>query len=210
MRELVYYIAVSLDGFIAGPDGQFDAFPMGGEDQRSLLELIARRFPDTIPTDMAGILESMGASQDDGSFSTVLMGWNTYRVDGADSMPSPYRHLEQIVFSRSHSATEKNLRTTSGDPVTAVRELKKLDGGDIWLCGGGELAGALVEEIDRLVLKRNPLVFGDGIPLFGRHGYAPRTFHLVESQPVSTGVVLEEYIRADGRIGRNDETRRSK
>ncbi|HIW90143.1 MAG TPA: dihydrofolate reductase family protein [Candidatus Corynebacterium avicola] len=193
MRELVYYIAVSLDGFIAGPDGQFDAFPMGDDDE--LFRWIAGRYPDAIPTDMAGGLEPMGTTQADGPFSTVLMGWNTYRVDGEDSMPSPYRHLEQIVFSRSRSATEENLRTTSEDPVAVVRDLKEQDGGDIWLCGGGDLAGALVGEIDRLVLKRNPLMFGDGIPLFGRHGYAPRSFRQIGVHPVETGVIVEEYVR---------------
>ena len=194
MRELVYYVAVSLDGFIAGPDGQFDAFPMGDQDE--MFQWVAGRYPDTIPTDMAGILEPMGIGQDEGPFSTVLMGWNTCRVDGEDSMPSPYRHLEQIVFSRSRSAAEENLCPTSEDPVAFVRELKEQDGGDIWLCGGGELAGAPVGEIDRLVLKRNPVLFGEGVPLFGRHGYAPRSFRLVEAHPVATGVVIEEYVRA--------------
>ncbi|MGO1948084.1 MAG: dihydrofolate reductase family protein [Mycobacteriaceae bacterium] len=188
MRELVYYVAVSLDGFIAGPDGQFDAFPVdeGGE----FVQRITQRFPDAIPTDIA---DRLGIDQSGGRFSTVLMGWNTYRVDGDNSMASPYRHLEQIVFSRSHRAEENNLRTTGEDPVEVVRELKRQDGGDIWLCGGGLLAGALSGEIDRLVLKRNPLVFGAGIPLFAGRGYEALPFDLVEARPFGSGVVVEEY-----------------
>jgi dihydrofolate reductase len=46
-----------------------------------------------------------------------------------------------------------------------VRELKRRPGQDLWRCGGAQLAGALLPEIDELVLKVNPLLAGDGIRL---------------------------------------------
>ncbi|MBO9627579.1 MAG: dihydrofolate reductase [Microbacterium sp.] len=188
MRELVYYVAVSLDGYIAGPDGQFDALLSEGDHMAAINE----RFGDTVPTDIA---DALGVSRDGGMFDTVLMGWNTYAVGLPFGVTSPYRHLRQIVFSRSHEAAGENLEVTASDPVETVRALKEQDGGAIWLCGGGELAAAIADEIDRLVLKRNPLLFGTGIPLFGRRPYAPRRFSEVGTTAFGSGVVLSEYVR---------------
>ncbi len=49
----------------------------------------------------------------------------------------------------------------------------------MWLCGGSTLAGELQAEIDELVVKINPVVAGDGLPLFA-HPLEPRTLQLVE------------------------------
>lgn len=188
MRELVYYVAVSLDGFIAGPDGEFDAFLAEGDHR----DVINERFGQTIPTDMA---LAQGVPQDQGLFQTVLMGWNTYAVGLPYGVTSPYRHLEQIVFSATNAVDEQSLRVTSDDPVTVVRELKRQDGGAIWLCGGGALAATLVDEIDRLVLKRNPVVLGSGVALFGDRGYRPTVFRHLETTAFQSGVVFSEYVR---------------
>lgn len=185
MRELVYYAAVSLDGYIAGPGGEFDAFLIEGDHMDGINE----RFADTIPTDFA---ESLGISQTQMMFDTVLMGWNTYQVGG---MASPYRHLRQIVFSRSQTAEGESLEVTAEDPVSVVQRLKEEQGASIWLCGGGALAATLENEIDRLVLKRQPLLFGDGIPLFERTPYAPKVFDEVATTVFDSGVVFSEYTR---------------
>lgn len=186
MRELVYYVAVTLDGFIAGPQGEFDAFLVEGDH----MEGINGRFADTVPTDFA---HALGIEQTGSTFDTVLMGWNTYAVGGT---PSPYRHLDQIVFSHTRSADAENLRVTGDDPVAVVRALKAQDGASIWLCGGGALAATLADEIDRLILKRQPLLFGSGIPLFGERPYEPRGFDLVESTAYRSGVVVSEFTRS--------------
>lgn len=190
MRELVYYVAVSLDGYIAGPKGEFDAFPIEGDHMAALID----RFPDTVPTAFA---DDAGIDQPAGRFSTVLMGWNTYAVGLEGGVHSPYRHLEQIVFSRSHHAPAdaENLRVTAEDPLTTVQELRGQPGGDIWLCGGGLLASHLLSEIDRLILKRNPVVFGTGIPLFARTDYAPEPFTLLDTTTYASGVVVTELIK---------------
>lgn len=185
MRDLVYYAAVTLDGFIAGPNGEFDAFPVVGDH----VDEINRRFADTIPTDFA---ESLGIPQGNSMFDTVLMGWNTYAVGG---MASPYRHLRQIVFSRTRTAAGENLEVTEGDPIEVVRRLKSEEGAAIWLCGGGRLAASLAPEIDRLVLKRYPLLFGEGIPLFGTRPYHPAQFEEVSTTVFGSGVVFSEYAR---------------
>src|SRR5690606_31179339 len=98
MRELTYYVAVTLDGYIAGPRGEYDAFLTDGDHMAA----IAERFADTFPTAVAGAL---GIEQRRSEFDTVLMGWNTYAV-GLQHSTSPYGHLRQFVFSRSHTVQE--------------------------------------------------------------------------------------------------------
>lgn len=79
--------------------------------------------------------------------------------------------------------------------MATVRELKRAEGLDIWLCGGGQLAGHLAAEIDRLVLKRYPLTFGTGIGMFGTRALAPTPFTLEDVRAYGSGVVIEEYRR---------------
>lgn len=189
MRELTYYIAVSLDGRIAAPDGAFDAFPVEGDH----IDMIFREYRDTLP----GVgLEMIGAEADNARFDTILMGWDTYAIGG---LPDPYPHLRQYVFTREHLDAEvpSHITVTDDDPVDVVRRLKAEEtGSGIYLCGGGVLAGALVDEIDRLVLKVNPVVLGDGIPLFAGGGYDPHGFELTAATPYASGVVVTEYARA--------------
>ncbi|WP_024819451.1 dihydrofolate reductase family protein [Arthrobacter sp. 31Y] len=192
MRELVYYVAVSLDGYIAGPEGQFDAFPVEGDHMAAQIQ----RFPDAIPTVIA---DAMGIERT-GTFDAVVMGWNTYAVGLPAGMTSPYQHLEQVVFSRTRSEADipgdhPNLTVTDEDPVDVVRRLKSQPGKSIWLCGGGQMATQLAGEIDRLVLKRSPLLFGNGIPLFAPGAYQPSAFAEVSTTAFSSGVVISEYVR---------------
>lgn len=187
MRELVYYVAVSLDGYIAAPDGSFDAFPVEGDHMTHLLT----EYADAIPTDIAA---QLGVAQSSSRFGTVLMGANTYAA-GLPHMPSPYRHLEQIVFSHRPHEEAENLRIVDGDPAGLVRELKTREGADIWLCGGGRLAAQLLGEIDRLILKRNPVVFGSGIPLFATGSYDPIRFERIGGLDFESGVSIAEYVR---------------
>ncbi|WP_026005422.1 dihydrofolate reductase family protein [Arthrobacter sp. M2012083] len=193
MRELVYYVAVSLDGYIAGPGGEFDAFPVEGDHMAAQNQ----RFPDAIPTVIA---DAMGIQRNGTMFDTVVMGWNTYAVGLPAGMTSPYQHLEQIVFSRTRTEADipgehPNLTLTDEGPVDVVRRLKSKPGKAIWLCGGGQLATQLAGEIDRLVLKRSPLLFGDGIPLFAPGAYQPSAFSEVSTTAFGSGVVISEYVR---------------
>lgn len=192
MRELTYYVAVSLDGYIAGPNGEFDTFLAEGDH----MEPIWARYRGTAPTRLA---EAAGLSVADGPFDTVLMGWNTYAVGLPDDhLPNPYEHLRQFVFSRTHEAPagSESVRFTDSDPAETVRALKQQDGKGIWLCGGGALAAALSDEIDRLALKINPVMLGGGVPLFRARDYAPRRLERIHTQAFESGVTFAEYVRA--------------
>ncbi|WP_336723749.1 dihydrofolate reductase family protein [Cellulosimicrobium cellulans] len=192
MRELTYYVAVSLDGYIAGPDGEFDAFLAEGDH----MQPIWARYGGTAPTDLAA---AAGLPIADSPFDTVLMGWNTYAVGLPDHhLTNPYRHLRQVVFTRSHEAPSgsEGVEFTGSDPAETVRALKREDGKGIWLCGGGALAAVLVDEIDRLALKVNPVMLGAGIPLFGERTYAPLSWRSTSTQTFRSGVTFAEYERA--------------
>jgi dihydrofolate reductase len=190
MRELTYFVATSLDGRIADPDGDFSAFPVEGDH----IEMLKRDYPDTLP---AVVLDALGLSANGLRFDTTLMGWNTYAA-GFELTRDPYPHTRQFVFSRTRSQDDvpSGITLTGDDPVEVVRRLKKEEGTGIWLCGGGALAAALVDEIDRLVLKINPILLLQGTPLFAGGSNQPLQFRLVASTPYESGVTVNEYVRS--------------
>lgn len=190
MRTLTYYVAVSLDGYIDGPGGDVTRFPVEGDH----IEMICRDYPDTLP-DVA--LQALGLTATGERFDTTLMGWRTYAAGFAHTR-DPYPHTHQVVFSRTHAPTEvpDGITLTGDDPVAVVRRLKAEPGTGIWLCGGGVLAGRLAGEIDRLVLKVNPVVLGGGTPLFVDPVAAP-SCRLERSTPYGSGVVVSEYAVSD-------------
>jgi dihydrofolate reductase len=190
LRELVYYVAVSIDGYIADPMGAFDAFLIEGDHA----SVVFGEYADALPTHAHAAL---GTEPPKTRFDTVIMGWNTLTPALDVGIDSPYPHLQQIVASR-HPRQHDPAITLTDDPLATIRTRKQEDGLDIWLCGGGELAGTLLPEIDRLVLKRNPFIFGSGISLFGNVRYEPRTFTLTDARSFKSGVVIEEYISLAG------------
>ncbi|MFC9064354.1 dihydrofolate reductase family protein [Streptomyces harbinensis] len=190
MRSLTYYVAVTLDGFIAAPDGGFGFFPI----EPDVTEALLPEYPEAVPVQgrKALGLEDVPNRR----FDTVLMGWGTYLPALGEGITSPYPHLEQYVFSRTRTGTDPSVRVTAEDPVTVVRELKRRESDlGIWLCGGGKLAAALRPEIDELVIKRNPIVLGSGIPLFDGP-FEPFRFTPVATRAFDSGVSVTRYTRA--------------
>lgn len=190
MRELVYYVAVSIDGYIADPTGGFDAFLVEGDHASVLFG----EYADALP---AHAHAALGIEPPKTRFDTVIMGWNTLTPALDIGITSPYPHLRQIVASCHPRDVDPAIILTD-DPLATVRGLKREDGLDVWLCGGGELAGTLLPEIDRLVIKRNPVVFGSGISMFGGAPYEPSAFALTETRSFESGVVIEEYVASGG------------
>lgn len=176
MRALIYYVATSLDGFIADPDGGFDRFPMGDH-----VEAFFARLP---------------------SFGAVLMGRATYAVGLEQGVTSPYAMIpRQVVYSSSMAASpDPAVELVRGDAVAHVAALKAEDGAPIWLCGGARLAGSLARAglIDELWLKQSPLLLGAGIPLFAG-GLQPAALRLLDSRRFDSGVLESRYsVTADG------------
>ncbi|GAA3076357.1 dihydrofolate reductase family protein [Streptosporangium carneum] len=186
MRKLVYYVGSSIDGFIAGPDGSVDFFPMGDD----ILEHILAEYADAVPTH---VRKAIGIDPPTTRFDTVVMGRATYDPALREGITSPYGHLRQYVVSGSVTeAPDPAVRIVSGDPVAAVRELKRQDGKGIWLAGGARLAGTLLPEIDELIVKVYPVIVGSGIPLFAG-GFAPTQFELADSRVFGSGAAVMTY-----------------
>jgi dihydrofolate reductase len=69
-----------------------------------------------------------------------------------------------VVSTTLPASPDPRVQVVAGDPVELVGRLKHRPGAGIWLAGGARLAGALLGEIDELVIKRYPVVLGAGIP----------------------------------------------
>ncbi|MER6140934.1 dihydrofolate reductase [Streptomyces sparsogenes] len=188
MRKLVYYVAVSIDGFIAGPGGEFDFYP----EAPDMVEYLRAEFPETMPTHIRPHIGLEGVPNK--RFGAVIMGRGSYQPGLDAGMTSPYAHLRQYVVSRSiPEIADPAVELVPEDPIGLVRRLKAEDAeGDIWLCGGGVLAGQLLPEIDELILKRYPVVAGGGVPAFAE-GFGPRPFSPVETLTFSHGGTVTTY-----------------
>lgn len=188
MRELTYYVACSVDAYIAHNDGSHHGFAQDGE---YFADLFAS-FPETVPSHLR---DAMGIHSENKWFDTVLMGRKTYEVGLKDGVTNPYSHMKQYLFSRSmKNSPDENVKLVSENAVELVTSLKREAGKGIWLCGGANLATTLFANnlIDQLILKLNPFLMGSGIPLFS--GEIQQTaLKLIDKKIYSNGVLVLHY-----------------
>ncbi|MCP2294577.1 Dihydrofolate reductase [Nocardia amikacinitolerans] len=162
MRKLVYFVGMSLDGYIAGPDGGIEFFPLA----QDFTEWLGAEYPETLPTHARPHF-GVAADAPCKNFDTLVMGRGTYEPALRVGITSPYSHMRQYVVSGTLGRIDDpTVELVDGDPVDLVRRLKQEDGMDIWLAGGGKLAGALLEEIDELIIKSYPVTAGAGVRAF--------------------------------------------
>lgn len=188
MRKLIYLVAVTADGFIADPQGGTGFF----DTDPATLAAIFTEYPETCPTHLRQVL---GVDRGPQHFDAVVMGYHTHRPALEAGLSSAYPHLAQYVLThRTDLPDDPTVTVVPGDPVGLVQQLKRQPGRDIWLCGGGNLAGQLVEEIDEYHLKVNPVLIGAGIPLLGRP-VLPIHLKLGSTRTLPAGVQLNVYRR---------------
>ena len=164
-------MAVSLDGFIARPNGDYD----------------------WIVADPAIDFTALYKQ-----FDTAVMGRKTYApvaaMEGHGAMPG----IQVFVFSRTLAeATYPGVRIVNEDPRTVVAELKKRKGKDIWLFGGGELFRSLLDAglVDTVEVAVMPVLLGSGIPLLPPGSDAKLVLTDLQRLPKSGTVVLAYSVK---------------
>ncbi|MFJ2031586.1 dihydrofolate reductase family protein [Streptosporangium sp. NPDC087985] len=188
MRNLTYYVGMTIDGFIAAPDGNADFFPV----TEDVVAFIVGEYPDALPSHVRA---QMGIDAENRNFDVGIQGRLTYEPALEIGVTSPFSHLRQYVVSESIAGSpDPAVEIVSGDPLAKVRELKAEDGRDIYLIGGARLAGTLLPEIDKLVIKLYPVVAGAGVPLFTAE-FSPVHFDLADTRVLESGMVVLTYTR---------------
>ncbi len=193
LRKLTYFVACSIDGFIGDPKG--DASSAYGYVMGEYLEYMKAEYPETVAAPGWPVL-GIEPGTPSRRFDTVVQGLNSYKVGLDVGVTSPYSHLREYVATRSLTESpDPNVELIADDLVGRVRELKAEESGlDIWLCGGSTLAGALIDEVDELIIKTYPQVYGAGMPMFGTD-FAVREFALGPVRTFDNGVVVRTYTR---------------
>lgn len=192
MRKLTYLIACSIDGFIGDPSG--DATSMYPFVDEELLAFLKAEYPETVPAAGREALGFHDAKHQ--HFDTVIQGRASYQLALDTGITSPYAHLRELVASSTlKESPDAHVELVSEDLVGRIRELKA-ESGDlgIWLCGGSTLAGELIDEVDELVIKTYPLVYGSGMPMFGSD-FSPTEFTLDDVRTFGNGVLVRTYTR---------------
>ncbi len=188
MRKLTYYVGMSIDGFIAAPDGAYDFYPLS---ECFMKDFLVGEYPDCLPTHAR---RHLGVDElENKHFDTVVQGRTTYDAALELGITSPYQHLRQYVVSRSITTSpDPDVEIVSGDAAAKVRELKREDGLGIYLAGGANLAAQLLEEIDELVVKVYPVVTGSGVPVFSA-GFRVFDFALESTRTFDNGTIVLTY-----------------
>lgn len=175
MIEVIYYVAASVDGYIATPDGGIEWLP---------------------PLEATG--EDYGYAAFYASVDALLLGSRTYeQVEGFAEWPYPGKPC--WVFSRRQIETARpEVAVTDQDPRDVLREMEAQNVRRAWLVGGGALAASFRARglITEYIVTIIPMILGAGIPLFASSGpQEPLT--LVESKPYPSGLVQLTYRRGE-------------
>lgn len=195
MRSLTYFVASTLDGFVAGPDGADPTGPGGfWPIPEDYLHHLVATYPETLPGPARAAL---GITAEGRHFDAVVEGRGSYQVGLDAGVTDAFPHLQHVVFSTTlGNSPDPAVEVVPTDPVARVRELKSVDGKGIWLIGGGTLAGSLYAEIDRLVIKQAPITIGAGIPLFGAAAtFEPTAWQLTDRVNLDSGASFLTFDR---------------
>jgi dihydrofolate reductase len=168
MRRICYSVAASLDGYIAGPQGEFDWIPR--DPEIDFAALFAR-------------------------FDTLLVGRRTFEgmaSAGGPGMPG----MKVIVVSRTlRQEDHENVTVVGDDLERTVAGLRAAPGKDIWLFGGGLLFRSLLEMglVDAVQVAVVPVLLGQGRPLLPPPAPSAKLELTSHRLYRTSGIVLVDY-----------------
>ena len=173
MRKSILYIAISLDGYIAGPD-----------EDLSFLDVVQQENEDYGYGDFIQTVD------------TVVMGRKTY--DWIMAHVPEFVHADKTTFiiSRTERQSTENTRFHTGDLSDLVRRLKTESGKNIFIEGGAEVVKTLLLDdlIDEYVISIIPVLVGGGTKLF-EDGRPQLTLKLISTKQFDSGLVQLHYQR---------------
>jgi dihydrofolate reductase len=186
MRKLKLQVQMTIDGFVAGPDGQLDWMWIPGERDEAMFQRVIE-LADSCDTILLG--------------RKMTRGFIDHWENVVDNQPdSPEQSLAQrmvnmrkIVFSRTQTAiTGRNLEVENGDLVTAVQALKNEPGKDIIVYGGATFVSSLISQnlIDEYFIFRNPVAIGSGLSIFKDE----KILKLDSSTVYKSGKIVNKYL----------------
>lgn len=169
MRKIILGVAITLDGFIEGPNGEYDwCFTDQDYGMKDFMKRI----------------------------DAIFYGRKCYEMMlGFDhGGPNPYTKMKQYVFSNTLTKPYEGTALISGDFVEQVMKLKNQPGKDIWLFGGAEIATTFMNSdlVDEMSLAVHPILLGAGKLLFNDIKSRKR-FKLVNAKEYSSGLVMLNY-----------------
>ena len=166
MRRVCLSVAMSLDGYIADPNGGYDWIVM--DPEIDFKELFAR-------------------------YDVVLMGRKSYDAAKGSDYGMPMKNT--IVISKTLKQADVPNAKVSNDPEKTVAELKKMKGKDIWVWGGGELFRSLLELrlVDAIEVAVIPVLLGNGLPLLPKTGTKAKLKLTAHKLYKKTGTVMLNY-----------------
>ena len=190
MRKLKLQVQISVDGFIAGPQGAMDWLVWDWDEG---LKQYVTAITDPVDTIVLGRTLAEG----------FIPTWAS-RLENPETAEEGARKMVEtpkVVFS--HTLTEsiwENTRLAKGSLVDEIKGLKKQSGGDIIAYGGGTFVSSLIKEglIDDYHLFVNPAILGEGMAIFKDVRYK-QNLELLASIAFDCGIVVLHYQPAQER-----------
>lgn len=172
MKKIILYIATSIDGYIAGIDGDLDwlmKYPINSETNYGYNEFYQ-------------------------SIDTVIMGGKTYRDILNMDVIWPYKNKTTYVITHNPMEAKENIHFITENVIENINSLRNKTEKDLWLVGGGKLTAILLDHdlVDEMILTIIPVILGDGIRLFPDK-LKESTWHLINSTNYNNGVLQVVY-----------------
>ena len=179
MRKIILGLAVSLDGFIEGPNGEYDWC-----------------FTD----------QDYGLSDFFKRVDAVFIGRKSYELtQNMGEAPPGMPKMKEYIFSNTITEVKEGALVVSGDIKAQVDQIKNMEGKDIWLFGGASLTSSLMNLglVDEIWLSIHPVILGGGKPLFSDIKNRIQ-LRLKESKTYSTGLVSVIYeVQNEAHLNKN-------